>query len=706
MKTPRATSSRFVAGGKRLTTVIARNEDVVAHVFRRRPRGRFFLFPSRRGNCTNAALADLAKEVALVDPQISPDGSRVALLVGRNDLNHDSIPLQIVLIDIASGGMHPLPLSQTDLAFVRWSPSGDRLAYLAGAPGQAKQLYITSPPGSGVRKLTNAPQGVDYFVWRPDGNSIAYATDDSPQALRGSARFNTSFEVGDNDYRTTAPPLPSHLWLARTDGGAPTRLTSGASIIPSGSLSLTQPYLDALVVPQHFPDQFFCWVGNGRSIAYTKAPDAYNTHWDRAVMELRDVMTGRERALTRHHGLEAGCDTSPDGTRIAYWYPHEGQPLAASSIFVTNSAGDTNGIEVTRFLDRSPWVMRWMPDGRSLLILAHDRTRERMWLASLDGAARELDLGDLNASAASVSRTGAIAFIASGPKRPVELYVMQSAHSPARRLTYLNDHFATLQLGAVTHILWRNDGFDENGVLTFPPDFVEGKKYPLVLQIHGWPQYASQEAFDTDYPGLTQLLAAHGFVVFEPNYRGSDNMGSAFETAIVGDTVDGPSRDIMAGIAAVERRGFVDESRIGVSGWSYGGLLTAWLIGHRRWRAAVAGAAPTDLPVDYAIGSYNILNGYFYGGPLWASHAGHQLYVDQSPITYAWNITTPTLIMSTVGDTSVPVTHSYELFHALRDRGVPTQFIAYQSNEHVPTDPVLIEDIFRRWVEWFDRYLR
>jgi len=666
----------------------------------------FFFSTAHGADARTLTLADIRREVTLVDPQISPNGSRVALLVGRNDFAHDSVAVQVVLIDVAGGAMHALPVPQTDVGFVRWSPGGDRLAYLAGADGEPKQLYIISPSGTRARKLTDAPQGVDHFVWRPDGNAIAYATQDVPPAPKGNARFNTSFEVGDNDYRATAKPLPAHLWLVRTDGSAPAPLTTGASIVPSGSLSLSQPYLDTLTVPQHFPDQFFCWMGNGRSLAYTKVPDAYATHWDKAVIEVRDLATGRERALTRHHGLEAGCDTSPDGTRIAYWYPHDGKALAASSIFVAGSSGSTGGLEVTRNLDRSPWVARWMPDSTSLLILAHDRTREGMWLASLDGALHRLDIGDLNASAASVSRTGSIAFIASSPKLPTELYVMKSARSSPRRLTHVNNYFEGLQLGAVTRIQWRNDGFDENGVLTLPPNFVAGKKYPLVLQIHGWPQYASQEAFDTDYPGLTQLLAAHGFIVFEPNYRGSDNLGSTFETAIVGDTVEGPSRDIMAGIAAVEKRGVVDESRIGVSGWSYGGLLTAWLIGHHSWRAAMAGAAPTDLPVDYAIGSYNILNGYFYGGPAWASASRHQAYVDQSPITYAWNITTPTLIMSCVGDTIVPVTHSYELFHALRDRGVPTEFIAYQSNEHFPTDPVSSEDVYRRWVAWFDRYMR
>jgi len=295
----------------------------------------------------SAADGAIAQTLTLADPQISPDGSRVALLVGHNDFDHDSVHVQAVLIDVAGGGMHTLPVPQTDIAFVRWSPRADRLAYLAGADGEPKQLYIIFPSDVRARKLTNAPQGVDYFAWRPDGNAIAYDTEDSPPQRRGSARFNSSFEVGDNDYRATTQPLPSHLWLVRTDGSAPTPLTTGASMLPSGSLSLSQPYLDALIAPQHFPDQFFCWAGNGGSIAYTKAPDAYDTHWDEAVMELRDLATGRERALTRHNGLEAGCDTSPDGKRVAYWYPHDGKPLAASSIFSTDFSGGVNGLEVT-----------------------------------------------------------------------------------------------------------------------------------------------------------------------------------------------------------------------------------------------------------------------------------------------------------------------------------------------------------------------
>ena len=665
----------------------------------------FCLLCAAQSSPRTLTLGDLRHEVTLADPQISPDGKRIALLVAPQDFTTDQSPVRIVMIDVSSGAEHTVATPSSDATFVRWSPSGDRIAYLASVSEGSRQLYVASPSGAHFRKLTDAPRGVDYYVWRPDGRAIGYAAVDPPRKRTGTDRFNTSFVVGDNDYLTTSPPLPARLWVVASDGGRAAPLTARTVQVPQGDLQLSQPYLDALIVPQHFPDQFFCWLDGGRRVAYTEVPDAYATHWDRAVIMVRDIETGQEVKLTNHDGLEAGCDASADGTQVAYWYPHAGKPLGASDIFVTSVGGGDDGTDVTRALDRAVWVARWMPGSRALLIIAHDGTREGMWTVSSAGAVRRLNIGDLNASAASVSRDGTIAFLGSGPKHPTELFVMRSQAAP-RRLTDLNGYTKTIRLGDVKPVRWNNDGFDETGVLTYPPDYAAGKRYPLVLQIHGWPQYASQEAFDTDYPGLTQLFASHGYLVFEPNYRGSDDMGTAFESAIAGDTVEGPARDIMAGIAAVERLGIVDQTRIAVSGWSYGGQLTAWLIGHHAWQAAVCGAGPTDIATDYAISNYNVLDRYFYGGPLWASQAGHQVYVDQSPITYAWNITTPTLIMSTVSDTTVPVTHAYELYRALRDRGVPTQFVAYPSTEHYPSDPVLNEDIYRRWLAWLDRYLR
>ena len=281
---------------------------------------------------------------------------------------------------------------------------------------------------------------------------------------------------------------------------------------------------------------------------------------------------------------------------------------------------------------------------------------------------------------------------------------MPSAVSVQQRLTEFNHRVAALQLGPSQEITWAGpDGFQEDGVLTFPPDFVRGKRYPLVLVIHGGPISASNRTFFE----LPQLFAARDFVVFEPNYRGSDNLGNQYERAIYRNAGDGPGHDVMAGVAAVEARGFVDASRIGVSGWSYGGFMTSWMIGHYHlWKAAVSGAAVNDWFVDYGIADDAMSDVLQLGTQPWNSQANWQQWVEQSPMTYARQITTPTLIMCDTGDVRVPIPESYEMFKALRDNHVPVQFVAYPVHGHFPSDPVRSEDVTRRWLAWIDKYLR
>jgi dipeptidyl aminopeptidase/acylaminoacyl peptidase len=284
------------------------------------------------------------------------------------------------------------------------------------------------------------------------------------------------------------------------------------------------------------------------------------------------------------------------------------------------------------------------------------------------------------------------------------LYWLTSAGAAPRRLTDFNGEVAALGLGKVEAVRWQGpDGFRENGILTYPPRFSPKRKYPLVLLIHGGPQSASTEAFSA----WAQLIAAHGYVVFLPNYRGSDNLGYAYQHAIVGDTGDGPGRDVMAGLEAVRKRGFVDARRVAVSGWSYGGYMTAWLIGHYHvWKTAIAGAAVTDWGDDYNLSDNNVGDRYLFGGGSpWLGRFA-KAYREQSPITYAPRVRTPTLILATTGDARVPITQSYKLYHALRDNGVTTKFIAYPVAGHFPGDPVRWRDVLKRWLGWLDQYLR
>jgi dipeptidyl aminopeptidase/acylaminoacyl peptidase len=304
---------------------------------------------------------------------------------------------------------------------------------------------------------------------------------------------------------------------------------------------------------------------------------------------------------------------------------------------------------------------------------------------------------------ARIDSRGGVVFTGSEPGRPTELYYLASPTGTPRRLTDFNVEVAGRALGKVETITWEtHDKFKADGVLTYPPDFTSDKKYPLVLLIHGGPQSASVERFNH----WAQLIAAHGYVVFEPNYRGSDNRGNAYQRAIFKDQGDGPGRDVMAGLEAVKKRGFVDDKRLAVTGWSYGGYMTTWLIGHHSiWKTAIAGAAVTDLADQYNLSDGNVVRRHIYGGSPWDGDS-EKRYREQSPITYARNVKTPTLILATTGDARVTVTQSYKFYHALKDKGVTVKFVAYPVPGHFPGDPVRQKDVYRRWVAWLDEYLR
>ncbi|HKB90187.1 MAG TPA: prolyl oligopeptidase family serine peptidase, partial [Opitutaceae bacterium] len=192
----------------------------------------------------------------------------------------------------------------------------------------------------------------------------------------------------------------------------------------------------------------------------------------------------------------------------------------------------------------------------------------------------------------------------------------------------------------------------------------------------------------------------------QPNYRGSDNEGNAFLSAIVGDSGAGPGRDVMAGVDYLKTRGFVDETRIAVSGWSYGGYMTTWLLGNYPtvWKAAVAGAAVTDLVDQYTLSDTNVRRGVALGGSPYTDDR-IALYRTQSPITYASKVRTPTLILADAGDWRVTVTQSYKFYHALKDNGVETRFFAYPVPGHSPADPIRSRDVYRRWVAWLETHL-
>jgi dipeptidyl aminopeptidase/acylaminoacyl peptidase len=653
--------------------------------------------PSRaRAQARKIELGDFQKIVGVSSPAISPDGKSIVIVVSRVNWDEDRYDSQLVLVDIATGAQRPLTNIRKGLDSPRWSPSGDRLAFLAEAGEEkkaAEQIFVLPMNGGEPQQITSVPLGVDQFAWRPDGAFLAFTSADEPPNKADIEKHHDLFEVGDNSFLDTSAPTPSHLWIVSASGGTAKRLTSGA-----WSLSKDE---DNTV-------SSLSWSPNGKQICFTRQADPHVGDSDQTVLEILEVDSGQIRQLTKRSSFESFGFFSPDGSKIAYSFPRDGDFNNEYEIFVAPSVGG-DGTDLTRAIDRDVERAIWTPDGKSLLVSGTDGTRTVIWIQPLDGAAGKIDLGDVNPSwevwaGTNVGKDGSIAFAASTPTQPTELYYLASLHAKPKRLTDFNHEIAALDLGHTETFEWKGpDGFAEDGVVVYPPNFSRDKKYPLVLYIHGGPQGASTTIFDF----FPQLLASHGYVVFEPNYRGSDNLGNKYQLAIVNDAGGGPGRDIMAGIAALEKQGFIDESRIGVSGWSYGGYMTSWLISHYHiWKSAVSGQATNRRADAYNLSDYGVKWRFMFGGSPWMKENA-KAYEEQSPITYAGAITTPTLILHDTGDRRVPITNAYALYHALKDNGVTVKFIAVPVTAHFPHGaPVHASDIYRVWIEWFDQYLK
>ena len=655
------------------------------------------LAPSATAQSRRFALADLGRIVRIADPQLSPDGKSIAVIVSRANYAQNRYDASLVIIDVESGAQRIVLAERQGLASPRWSPSGDRIAFLSAAPSTPAQLFTMLPTGDSIKTVTSAPRGVQQYAWRPDGGAFAYATADEPTA-RGTEegeKFNDSFEIGNDDYLVRAAPTPTHIWVVSAAGGDARRLTSGSWSLPT-------------VRPPGSPPSPLNWSPDGSRIAFAKVPSPHSGDFSRSIIQVLDVASGAITAPGGGARTEGYAIFSPDGKQLAYWYARNGDGGYGRDAFVVPVTGGTPR-NVTAPIDRNMARTFWSRDGLSLLVGANDDRRVSLWQVPLSGGApRKLDLDGTSPSSSfwvdmSYGANGSIAFVGTTPTRPAELYYMNDATAKPRRLTDLNAEVAALMLGRTESIDWTSaDGVKNNGTLTYPADFDKSRKYPLVLVIHGGPRAATLETFSPQ----AQLMAARGWIVFQPNYRGSDHLGNTYQRLIDNDAGEGPGRDVIAGISVVTKRGFVDTTRVAVSGWSYGGFMTSWLIGRYpgRWRAAVAGAPVTDWVDQYDLGDGNVGRARAFGGSPWVGNR-RAAYEAQSPMRYAPRIRTPTLVMHDVGDDRVTVTQGYKLWHAIKDNNAPTEFIAYPINGHNAADPVRARDVQRRWIGWLARYL-
>jgi len=642
-------------------------------------------------------LDDLRKLVALSSPAISPDGKRAVVVVTRVDWNDDRYDRTLDLIDLTTHARRMLTFERRGLSEPRWSPDGTKLAFIAtaGSGEEARaQVFVMPMDGGDARPVTKAPEGVEQFAWRPDGGAVAYAAEDALPKKTGPDRFRDAFVVGNTPITARRQPRPVRLFVIDAIGeGKAKQLTFGTQSLATGEAQST-----------------LSWSPDGKTIAFLLAPNAVLNDVDRGEIELVDVASGKLTRLTTNAGFEGEPLFSPDGKHVAYLRSTGDNQVNLTEAYVTVSSGG-NGSAISHPFDRSVHGVSWMPDSSGIVFTAHDGTTNALVAAPLvlrqaqDDKVARIDLGDLVLSSAvdgAMARDGALVFAASSSTLPSELYYRPAGGSPVK-LTDYNVSFAQLDLARTERITFATSlGPQGDAVLMMPPGYVAGKKYPLAVFIHGGPTSASLRQFDRQ----AQLMAAHGWLVLEPNYRGSDNLGLAYQRGVLYDPEDGPGKDVMAAVDAVRARGIVDDHRITVSGWSYGGIMTAWMISkYHLWRAAVSGASVNDWATDYGTADDRDSDAaLFHGSPFVGNNAAE--YRRASAITYVHDVTTPVLILSDVGDNRDPFATSSMYYRALRDNGKDATFVAWPVDGHFPNDPVRIADVFSRWIDYLARHVQ
>jgi dipeptidyl aminopeptidase/acylaminoacyl peptidase len=636
---------------------------------------------TRAAHAQPFTLDDYAKIFRVTDVQLAPQGDRAVVVLAKPNYDTNVWESELVQVDLRTRAQVTLTQRKT-ASTPRWSPDGDRLAFLAVVDGKT-QLFVLNATGGDARQITRSPTSVTGYAWKPDGSAFAIQAAEAPPTR---SKFDDAFEVNGNDYLTLSAPRQTRLWLVSAAGGDATPLGRGSWSIPTLAPTIS-------------------WSADGNRILFTKQNSAGTREWERrelAVLDVTNAATATPQPLPGTEGRRCGSGwISPNGANVALVCRVDGHEKNQTEL-VTMPATGGAARRLTQQIDRNFAYAIWRRDSKGVVAAVPDGTTSALWEIPLDGAPVRRDAGRLGVNDLAVASDGTIALIGTDAHRPAELYVLRPGSSTPERLTDFHAAVATLTLGKVEAISWKSDdGLPLDGIVTFPPNFDATRTYPLLLHIHGGPWASSRETFST----RSQLLAAKGFIIFEPNYRGSDNHGNALYSAVYRDHGAGPGRDVMAGLAILKKRAYVDTTRIGVSGWSYGGYMTTWLIGHYTgWKAAMAGAAVIDLVDDYHLNDLSLFI-RAYGETL-TFPKDVALMKEQSPGSYVDKMTTPLLLLSTTGDVRVPVTQSSKLYNALKERGRDVRMRLWPVAGHFPADPWRARDVDREWAAYFEERLR
>jgi dipeptidyl aminopeptidase/acylaminoacyl peptidase len=634
------------------------------------------------------------------DPEVSPEGKWVAYTVTALDAKEDASNADIYMAPLAGGPALRLTASHKSERSPRWSPDGRWLAFLSGRDGKKTQVWLMSREGGEAEKLTDFKASVSSLAWSPDSTRLALIVSDvDPDDDEADDDAAEASKEKDKNKKAKAPkPIVLHrLQFKRDTEGYLREVRSHVNVFDVATKS------SVAVTAGPYDDSDLAWSPDGKWIAFssnrTKEPDS-NRDSDIFVVEAR--AGAAPRSLGTGPGEDQRPAWSPDGTSIVYeaggdpkdmWY---GSNHAA---IVAVAGGAPRAL--TASLDRNVGRPRFSPDGRFVYFLLEDGgNRHLARVPTAGGAVERIVTGERDISAYSLSPKGDVALLASEPQIPSEIFSLGPGNA-LRRVTTVNDAFLKgIRLSTVERFKARSaDGTMVDGFLTRPPGAAAGAKLPTVLRIHGGPV----DQFSTEFNFEWQVLAGAGFAVVAANPRGSSGYGTAYSRAIWADWGNKDFQDVMAAVDHVVAMGVADPDRLGVGGWSYGGILTDYVITKTaRFKAAVSGASEANFLSNYGTDHYQ----YEWETELGLPWQNVDRWVKLSPWFAIEKVTTPTLLMGGSDDMNVPLLNSEQLYQALRRLGRETELVIYPGQNHGIRRPSYVKDRYERYIAWYDHYLR